>query len=424
MIAPGDDLGLPSGKLADSGTHGRAPGPPHELVSPPNGPRVVAIPADAPSRADVPMDRDPPEPQTFDPAQSPIPFLPDAPLGGGLVILVMASADAFADWAERTALALASGWAEKRQILLADLALGNPGLHQALGVENGEGMSDVLLFGCSVLRVARPVHERGFLFVSAGTATASPEVVAASPRWASVVDACHRIRATVVVFLPSDIPSGEHLLAQASDVFMLTAPSAERGCALQEGMGDRLRSVLVPPLGVGPAVQGEAQEAVDDFGFLEVESPVLAESPVDLLSGLNLETAFQEPEVEDSPSVDGATFVADVALSPLAPAEASEPDAPLDPDPISDDSASPVPLASASRSRVLVLLFLVVLVALVVAAWYGVVEIPWVRSRLFAPAAASALGPVALSADDRSFVPVLAVSLDTSGAYADAEEVK
>jgi hypothetical protein len=295
------------------------------------------------------MDRDPPEPQIFDPAQSPIPFLPDVPLGGELVLLVVASAGALPDWAERTALALAAGWAEKRRILLADLALGHPGLHQVLGVENGEGMSDVFLFGCSVLRVARPVHERGFLFVPAGTATASQEAVAASPRWASVVDACHRILATVVVFLPSDLPGGEHLLAQASDVFILTDPSAERGRALQEGMGDRLRGVLVPPLGVGPAAQGEAQEAVDDFGFLKVEPPVLAESPADVLSGLDLDPAFQEPEIEDPPSV---------------------------------------------------------------------------RSRLFAPDAASALGPVALPADGRSFVPVLAASLDISGAYADAEEVK
>ena len=419
MIAPGDDLGLPSVKLGGSGTHGRAPGPPHELASQPNGPRGVAIPADAPSRADASMDRDHPEPQIFDPAQSPIPSLPDVPLGGGLVLLVVASAGAFPDWAERTALKLASGWAEKRQILLADLGLGHPGLHQVLGVENGEGMSDVLLFGCSVLRVARPIDEkRGFLFVPAGTATASPEAVAASPRWASVVDACHRIHATVVVFLPSDIPSGEHLLAQASDVFILTDASAERGRAVQEGMGDRLRGVLVPPLGVGPVAQGEAQEAVDDLGFLEVEPPVFPESPADVLSGLDLDPTFQEPEVEDPPSV------ADAAPSSPALAGVSEPDVPSDPDPISDDSVSPAPRASASRSRVLVLLFLVVLVALMAAAWYGVVEIPWVRSRLLAPAAASALGPVALSADDRSFVPVLAVSLDISGAYADAEEVK
>jgi hypothetical protein len=308
------------------------------------------------------MDRDPPEPQVFDPAQSPVPFLPDAPLGGGLVLLVVASAGALSGWAERTALALAAGWAEKRRILFADLALGHPDLHQVLGVENGSGMSDVLLFGCSVLRVARPVHERGFLFVPAGTATASPEAVVASPRWASVVDACHRIRTTVVVFLPSALPGDEHLLAQASDVFILTDATAERGRALQE--------------------------------------------------------------VEDLPSVDGATFVADAALSSLAPAEALEPDAPSDSDPVPDDSASPAYRASVSRSRALVLLFLVAMVVLVAAAWHGVIETPWVISRLFAPDAASALGPVALPADGRSFFPVLAASPDISGAYSDAEEVK
>jgi len=370
------------------------------------------------------MDRDPPEPQVFDPAQSPVPFLPDAPLGGGLVLLVVASAGALSGWAERTALALAAGWAEKRRILFADLALGHPDLHQVLGVENGSGMSDVLLFGCSVLRVARPVHERGFLFVPAGTATASPEAVVASPRWASVVDACHRIRTTVVVFLPSALPGDEHLLAQASDVFILTDATAERGRALQEGVGGRLRGVLVPPFRAGPAAQGEAQEAVDGFGFLEVEPPVLAESPADVLQGLDLDPAFQEPEVEDLPSVDGATFVADAALSSLAPAEALEPDAPSDSDPVPDDSASPAYRASVSRSRALVLLFLVAMVVLVAAAWHGVIETPWVISRLFAPDAASALGPVALPADGRSFFPVLAASPDISGAYSDAEEVK
>ena len=412
MIAPGDNLGLPSGRLGGSGIHGCAPGPP-------NGPRDVAIMADAPSRADTPMDRDYPEPQIFDPAQSPIPFLSDLPLGGGLVLLVVAWAGALSDWAERTALALAAGWAEKRPILLADLALGHPGLHQVLGVENGEGMSDTFLFGCSVLRVARPVHGRGFLFVPAGTATANPEAVAASSRWASVVDACHRIRATIVVFVPSDLPGCEHLLAQASHVFMLTDPSAGRGRARQEGMDDRLCSVLVPPLGVGPAAQGEVQEAVDDFGFLEVESPVFADPPADLISGMDLGPVFQESEVEDPTSVDGTTLVADVALPSLAPVGVSEPDVASDLDPISDDSVSPVSRASASRSRVLVTLFLVALVAV---AWYGLIDIPWVRSWLSASGAVSALGTVAVPADGRSFVTVFAASLEISGEYADAEE--
>ena len=317
------------------------------------------------------MDRDSPEPQIFDPAQPPTPFLPDVPPGGGLVVLVVAAAAATSDWAERTALALATGWAEKkRRILLVDLALAQPGLHRALGIENGEGMSDAFLFGSSVLRVARPVLERGFLFVSAGTATVSPEAVAVSPRWASVVDACDRISATVVVFLPSDLPGGEHLLAQASDVFLLTDTNAESSRAHPAGIGDRLRGVLIPPLEVGPDAQDEAPEALDDFGFLEVE-PSVPESAAEALSGMDLDPVVQETEVEGPSSGDAAP--------------APRPEAPSEPDPISEEAAVSAPRAGASRSRVLVPLLVVALMGLVVAAWYGVFEIPWLSSWLLAP---------------------------------------
>jgi len=282
------------------------------------------------------------------------------------VVLVVAAAAATSDWAERTALALAAGWAEeKRRILLADLTLAQPGLHRALGIENGEGMTDVFLFGSSVPRVARPLDERGFLFVPAGTATATPEAVAASPRWTSVVDACERISATIVVFLPSDLPGGEHLLARASDVFLLTDAGADSRRAHQAGIGDRLRGVLVPPLEVVPVAQDEASEAVDDFGFLEVE-PSVPESDAEALSGMDLDPSFQETEVEDS-------FLGDAGRVP-------EPEELSDPDPTSDGDALSASGAGASRTRVLVLLVVVALIGLVAAAWYGVVEIPWVSS--------------------------------------------
>ena len=334
------------------------------------------------------MDRDPPEPQIFDPALSPTPFLPDVPPGGGLVVLVVAAAAATSDWAEQTAVALASGWAEKRRrILLADLALAQPGLHRALGLENGEGMSDAFLFGSSVLRVACPVRERGFLFVPAGTATASPEAVAVSPRWASVVGACDRIGASVVVFLPSDLPGGEHLLAQASDVFLLTDTSAKSSSAHLAGIGDRLRGVLVPPLEVEPEPQDEVPEALDDFGFLDVE-PSVPESAAEALSGMDLDPAVQETEFEGPSSGDAA------------PA-------------ISEEAAVSAPRAGASRFRVLVLLLVVALMALVAAAWYGVVEIPWVSSRLLAPDAGAAQEPMtspARSGEEVAYLTELLVS--------------
>ena len=285
------------------------------------------------------MDRDYPEPQIFDPGQLPTPSLPDLPPGGGIVVLVVSSNDSAREWAERSALALASAWAEtERRILLADLALADPGLHQALGLENGEGMSDAFFFGSSVLKVARPLPERGFLFVPAGTATASPEAVAASPRWASVVDSCDRIGATVVVFLPSDLPGSEHLLAQASDVFLLTDNGAESGRALPTGLGDRLRGVLVPPLEPESEARGDAPTADDDLGPQEAEPSVL-----------------DEPEIEEFSGTE--------------------------PDPVEEEAVGE-PRARSARIWMLMLFVLAALSGAGAAAWFGVAEVPWVSSTL------------------------------------------
>ena len=107
-------------------------------------------------------------------------------------------------------------------------------------------------------------------------------------------------------------------------------------------------------LEVGPDAQDEAPNDVDDFGFLDVE-PSVSESDAEALSGMDLDPAFQETDVEDRPS---------------------------EPDPISDEAAVSAPRVGASRSRVLVLLLVVALMGLVAAAWYGVVEIPWLSSGL------------------------------------------
>ena len=211
------------------------------------------------------MERDLPEPQSFDPARSEVPPL-SVTLGGepGVVLLVVAPAAAGHEWTEHSAAALAAGWADQgRRILLADFALTRPGLHRVLGVANGEGVSDVFLFGSSLQRVARPVEDGRFLFVSAGTVTARPEAVTSSPRWEAVVEACVRVRATLVAFLPWDLPRSEALLDLASDVVLLTGPGTEQHEVLANGLGERLRAVLVPPDG-SPSTDGVGRASEDE----------------------------------------------------------------------------------------------------------------------------------------------------------------
>ena len=215
------------------------------------------------------MDRDLPAPKSFDPAHSDAPPLPDLSPSGGLVLLVATVAEEDRDWAERSAAALATTWARQgRRILLADLGLIRPALHTILGVANDEGVTDTFLFGSSIQKVARPVQGGGFLFVPAGTVPGRPEAVTESPRWASVIEGCARVQATLVAYLPSDLPGRDTLLVHASDVVQLGG--AGGSAALPAGLRDLVRAVLLPPgRAAAPLAAPEPDDAMGDFHFDE-----------------------------------------------------------------------------------------------------------------------------------------------------------
>lgn len=307
-----------------------------------------------------------PEPQRFDPARSDVPPLPVTADGDpGVVLLVAPSPVRQDDWAERAAAALAGVWADQgRSILLADFALARPGLHRVLEVANGEGVTDALLFGSSVQRVARPVEGGRFLFMPAGTATARPQAVTASPRFAAIVEACKSVRATPVVFLPSDLPGGEALLGWATDVLLLTDPAQVRHEALARGIGERLRGILIPPGEPAPAEVAEPAvpallvepaplaepEAVEDPEPLGEPEPAAGE-PLLLLSSEPEEEEADEP-VEALPMFDLDAYVSDADVSaevepdeeqPVEPLPTLDIEVPADKEEIEQDAAT-IPL--------------------------------------------------------------------------------
>ena len=203
-----------------------------------------------------------PEPEFFDPRLSPVPALPGTDDGETLVVLLAEAAGREDGWAERAAAGLASGWTDQgRPVLLVDLALERPRLDRVVGVGLGEGVSDALLFGSSIERIAQRAPDGRFLFLSAGTATARPEAVASSGCWAGVAKDCARQGATLVVFLPAELPGGEALLARASDVLLLAGSAGDRDGAFERGLGPRLRAVLLPR-GARPASSGRRLRAV------------------------------------------------------------------------------------------------------------------------------------------------------------------
>ncbi len=85
-----------------------------------------------------------------------------------IVILVDSEIDR--DWGAQASLAVAKKWAASgHRVILADGCLDRPVLHEAVGVENGEGVSDMVLYGASAQRFAGRLED-GLMLAPRGNA--------------------------------------------------------------------------------------------------------------------------------------------------------------------------------------------------------------------------------------------------------------
>jgi hypothetical protein len=96
---------------------------------------------------------------------------------------------------------------EGHRVVLADACVVSPVLHDAAGVENGEGLTDVILHGTSLAR-ATVVVDDGVALVTAGTIVPDPVRVLAHPRWTTLVSGVREITGLLVVAVPADADAG------------------------------------------------------------------------------------------------------------------------------------------------------------------------------------------------------------------------
>jgi hypothetical protein len=171
------------------------------------------------------------------------------------LLVLLAAPDADAEWAAQAALSLARQWADRgERVFLADLAFSRPRLHGALGMPNGEGMSDLFLYGASLRRIAR-VAPDGFFFASAGTPITSGRKVLRSTRWGVLTRGFAKAGAHLVVFLPSDEPGSSEVLSHAERVLLLSGPNGQKALDAAGPSADRVAGVYSPrtPRASGPA---------------------------------------------------------------------------------------------------------------------------------------------------------------------------
>lgn len=236
---------------------------------------------------------------TPDASRAPAPTVYDPRDAGGLpaglqaratvVLLLGCSADR--RWAAETALELSAAWAAAgRRVVLADLHLETPRLHDLAGIDNLEGVVDIFLYGASIARSAQPVPGRSFYLIPAGTYEPDADAIYHHPRWAKLVAGFRDAGATLVLFAPAETAELDALARWVEQAVVL---GEERGAPrrlLEEGIP--VSAVMIPePHEAPPAPPRDASEAdgmdgvedgvEEEVRFAPAPSPPAAAPPRD-----------------------------------------------------------------------------------------------------------------------------------------------
>ena len=223
--------------------------------------------------------------QPIDPAAGGLPEGLESALGDGdsvsACVVVLVDSEIDSEWGALASLAIAKRWAESgRRVILADACLDRPVLHEVAGVENGEGVSDVMLLGASLERIAEPLGERLFL-VPAGTPVDQVADVLTHIEWDIVIRGCKRAGATLVFHVSTGTPGAQSLTERAEGVLVL-APSSQDLDTIVGSESGPLIAVLGPgnrgdPSAAGLPGPALADPAGEGFGSDETPEPAFAE---------------------------------------------------------------------------------------------------------------------------------------------------
>lgn len=230
-------------------------------------------------------------------------------------------------WAARAAVEIArAGAAQGARVLLADLFVNEPHLHEVFGAHNLEGVTDAVVYGASVGRIARAADEGAFRVATAGTPVADARALFDDPGWRRLVEGLVGEGITLVAYQPAETvvpPRGPSIvLARKGEPMTALGPT---------GLKD---AVAVRGPRQGPAA---ARAAADGgaiiLGELGYRPSPWDEAGDDAASGAVVEaTRMPEPEMDDQ-----------AAAGAEPAAGAAPPPTPVDGDPSVAPGAAPPP---------------------------------------------------------------------------------
>ncbi len=277
------------------------------------------------------MSPDIPAWQSIDPTGGDLP----EPIAGALdsadstpaCVVVWVTPEIERHWGASASLLLARGWAARgRSVLLADASFEDPVLHELVDGAGDEGLSDVMLYGASVKRVARPV-DGGFLLAPAGTPVADAEEVLAHPKWDTVIGGFQEAGAVLVLHLSASTTGAGALLDKAAGIILVSEAGGDAGGAILGAASERVLAVIGPEAVMDVEVDrtSEPESELASTTELDPESEHGFDAELEVAEVLQEEP---EPEVEMVSDLDDdqeAEFEADSTPEPeLDPTSESE----------------------------------------------------------------------------------------------------
>lgn len=190
--------------------------------------------------------------RAFDDAHS-VRVLSKRPFGGGSVALCVAPSLAGAKEGPRLALSMVQRWVEQgRSVILADGHIGRPSLHGLVGVENKEGLAELLLVGADWQALAVPTPVPGLRLIPAGGHAAPSEPDAVRERLASLCQSTEEAGQTLALFVPLGSMVAEWAVEECRDIIVLSN-KGERTLHFFSVDEDRIRARVGPPAKEVPA---------------------------------------------------------------------------------------------------------------------------------------------------------------------------
>ena len=257
--------------------------------------------------------------QPLDPAAGSLPqeiesALVDADLLPAFVVILVDS-EIDREWGAQATLAVAKKWAALGQrVILADGCLDRPVLHEAVGVENGEGVSDMVLYGASARRFAARVEDR-LMLAPAGTPVVEVADVLEHVKWDMMINGCREVGATLVFHVSTGTPGVEAMTERAEGILVLAPASKDVGAILGSSSGP-LIAVLGPANEDASRVATEKEEAdgasieglagLPEVGEPEAVTPEVAE-PAVVEPAVPAFTVDDVPELPSSADEDAET---------------------------------------------------------------------------------------------------------------------